>query len=172
LALQVLRERVQRAGAPALGFDAKGKAAFESIPDAMQGSDSGLLLTHDIRLTPADCQGHEASDGLWLMDDFALSNRHEWVCKDGWRDNTSYQSLVDGVSSVQFRYAQVQAGQTRLLQWLPAEAVTDWNAVQGLAVCIQVQTWGATPLAPSRPCAAGTTGLAWRSVATRRHAMP
>ena len=160
--MQLLLQRVQRAGAPELVLDSKGKAALLPLPDSLQGTDHSLSLTHAISLTPADCQGHQASSWSWLMDDFMLSPRQELVCKDSWRGDTSYQALVDGVDSLQFRYAQAIPGTTPQLQWLKAEQVRDWNAVLGVAAVVQVKASAAEPSA----------SLSWRGVATMRHQSP
>ena len=171
-ALQLFRERIQRGAAPELAFDSKGKAAFSAPPSDLQGSDNSLSVAHVRSLTPADCQGHQASDWLWLMDDFMQNTRQELVCKDSWRDNSNYQALVDGVTGVQFRFAQVLPGDTLLMQWLSAEQVSDWRAVVGVASCVQVQTTGAAPMTVSEPCVPQGKGLAWRGVAAMRHNQP
>lgn len=170
--LQSLRQRVQRASAPELVFDSKGKAAYERISNGLQGSDSALTLVHARSLTPADCQGHQASDWIWLADDFMLNTRQELVCKDNWRDNSSYQALVDGVGAVQFLYAQLLPGNSPQLQWLKADEVSNWQAVRGVASCLQVVIAGAAPVASSKPCETSINGLSWRGVAALRHQNP
>ena len=170
--LQLLRERVQRSGAPELVLDSKGKAALAWLPDGLQGSNNGLTLEHARSLTPADCQGHEASDWSWLMDDFMLNTRLELVCKDSWRDNSTYQSLVDGVAAVQFLYAEQLSANPIMMQWRSADQVSDWAAVQGVTSCLQVQETAATPWPSSAPCATGVRGLAWRGVSVLRHHPP
>lgn len=172
LALQWLRERVQRSGAVELSFDSKGKAAFAPLPEVLQGSDRELMLPHARSLTPADCQGHQASDWTWLMDDFMLNTRQELVCKDSWRDVSSYQALVDGVSGLQFQYAQAFAGNPPSMQWLSADQVSDWRAVRGVAICMQVQVGSALPRSPAVACGTTNQGLSWRGVAAVRHPSP
>lgn len=171
-ALNLLRERVQRGAAPELVFDSKGKAALSPPPMDLQGSDNSLSVPQVRSLTPADCQGHQASDWYWLMDDFWLSTRQELVCKDSWRDASAYQALVDGVTALQFRYAQVLPGTPMQMQWLRADQVSDWQAVTAIASCIQVQSDGATLAATSSPCTPVGKGLAWRGVAVMRHQKP
>lgn len=171
-ALNLLRERIQRGAAPELVFDSQGNAAWASAPDNLPSSNSTLSLTHARGLTPADCQGHQASTWFWLIDDFKLSTRQELVCKDSWRSNSTYQALVDGVTALQFRYAQALPGDTGLMQWLSAEQVSDWRAVVGVASCVQVQTAAASLRTASLPCIPQGKGLAWRGVAAMRHNRP
>jgi len=170
--LNLLRERVQRGSAPELIFDSKGKAALSPPPIDLEGSDQSLSVPQVRSLTPADCQGHQASSWYWLMDDFMLSTRQQVVCKDSWRDASIYQALVDGVTALQFRYAQVLPGTPLQMQWLRADQVSDWQAVTANATCIQVQTDGATLAAASSPCTPMGKGLAWRGVAVLRHHKP
>ena len=170
--LNLLRERVQRGAAPELVFDSKGKAALSPPPVDLQGSDQGLSVPQVRSLTPADCQGHQASDWYWLMDDFMLSSRQELVCKDSWRDGSLYQALVDGVTAVQFRYAQPLPGDSLQMQWVSAEQVIDWQTVTGVASCVQVQAEGPPQAAGSSPCIPTAKGLAWRGVAAMRHHSP
>lgn len=171
-ALNLLRERIQRGAAPELSFDSQGNATWVSLPDALRNSNSTLSVTHSRKLTPADCQGHLASTSLWSIDDFKLSTRQELVCKDSWRSNSSYQALVDGVTALQFRYAQALPGDTGLMQWLNADQVSDWHAVVGVASCVQVQSAGVNLQAASLPCTPQSKGLAWRGVAAMRHNQP
>lgn len=81
-AIQLLRERVQRAGAPELSLDAQGMAVLQRLPSTLSGSDTGLQLNQWRSLTPADCQGHEASTLPWLQDDFRRNMQRELNCKD------------------------------------------------------------------------------------------
>lgn len=171
-ALKLLRERIQRGAAPELVFDSQGHAAWASSPDPLPGSNSTLSVLQARSLTPADCQGHQASTWLWLIDDFKLSTRQELVCKDSWRSNSTYQALVDGVTALQFRYAQVLPSDTGLMQWLSADQISDWRAVVGVASCVQVQSAGVHMQAASLPCTPQGKGLAWRGVAAMRHNHP
>jgi type II secretory pathway component PulJ len=168
----VLRERVQRAGAPALLFNSQSQAALATTDVPMTGSDKQLGLLHLRSLTPADCQGHQASSEDWLRDDFKRSTKHEFSCKDSLRDNTSYQALVDGIQRVHFRYAQALPGTPPLLQWRSAAQVTDWQAVRGLEVCVENQTQASLQAPLSAACAASNSlekAVAWRGVASLMH---
>jgi Tfp pilus assembly protein PilW len=172
--LQLLRERVQRAGAPELLL-VKGKARIDTLDNALSGTDDTLSLMHPRSITPADCQGHEASSSWWLLDDFQLS-KQALQCKDSWRDDASLQALVDEVRAFNLRYAQALPGNPPLLQWRRAEEVSDWNAVRGVQVCIQAMVANGPPLAASAACSsnssAATSDLAWRGVAVFRHHTP
>jgi hypothetical protein len=172
MAHHLLRERVYRAAAPELVVDSKGKVGFSGLPDGLQGSDSGLTLDHARSLTPIDCQGHQASDWIWLTDQFMLNTHQEWVCKDNWQDNSSYQALVDGVTSVQFVYAQQLPGQGAQMQWRRADQVSDWRAVRGVGACVQVPMSRTTPMPKSLACSPAETGLSWRGVTAWRHHPP
>ena len=171
--LQLLRERVLRTGAPELLMDIRGKASLEWQANALEGSNNSLSLLHPRSLTPADCQGHEASTWWWLLDDFKLS-KQELQCKDSWRDDTSYQALVDGIGSMEFLYAQVLPGSSPLMQWRKAETVTDWSAVQGVKICIQSSDSksGASSAASCDSSLSKSSTLAWQCVAAMRHHNP
>ena len=172
--LQLLRERVQRAGAPELLL-VKGKARIDTLDNALSGTDDTLSLMHPRSITPADCQGHEASSSWWLLDDFQLS-KQSLQCKDSWRDDASLQALVDEVRAFNLRYAQALPGSPPLLQWRRAEEVSDWNAVRGVQGGIQAMVADGPPLAASAACSsdssAATSDLAWRGVAVFRHHTP
>ena len=101
-AMSVLQERVARAGAPALQFDAHNKVSLLSPTLGLQGSDHTLRLTHHSSLSPSDCLGHQASTLPWIQDDFKRSSRNELSCKDIFRSNTSYHALVDNIDQVNF----------------------------------------------------------------------
>lgn len=175
-ALTLLQERVARAGAPSVQWDAQSKASLLSPSLALQGTDNTLSLTHPTRLTPADCQGHQAATGMWLQDDFKRSSKNELSCKDSLRSNTSYQALVDNISQVGFLYAQALSGSEASMQWRTAATVTDWQAVRGVQVCLQTRIASEYPLKPSQSCSTGqtlgSTALTWRGVAFLRHHQP
>jgi type II secretory pathway component PulJ len=168
--LQLLRERVQRAGAPEL-FLAKGKVRVELLDNALEGTSQSLSLMHPRSLTPADCQGHQASVSWWLLDDFEL-NKKELSCKDSWRDDSTLQGLVEGVNEIEFLYAQAVPGSPAQLQWQHAEDVSNWNTIRGVQVCIQAsQTYG-TGLSDNSACASSSptsSTRSWRGVAVFRH---
>ncbi len=174
-ALALIQMRVSRAGAPALQFDAQGQVSLLSLPASLQGSNSSLSLTHHSSLTPADCQGHQASSLPLIQDDFKRSARYELSCKDTLRSNTSYQALLDNIQQLGFVYAQSLPGAVPQMQWRSANQVSDWQAVRGLQACIQTKQAGASPpatLSCNTELALATPALAWRGVAHLRHAKP
>jgi len=175
-ALTMIQERVAKAGAPTVQWEAQGKASLLSPSAVIQGTDSNLSLTHSSLLTPADCQGHQATTGIWIQDDFKRSSKSELICKDSLRSNTSYQALVDNISQVGFLYAQVLSGPVVQMQWRSAAQVTNWQAVRGVQVCVQTKTLVAYPFNPTPACNTaqmlGTNALAWRGVAFLRHGNP
>lgn len=175
-ALLLVQERVARAGAPLVQFDAQSKASLLKLSTSLQGSDSNLTLTHHSRLTPSDCQGHQASALDWIQDDFKLSTRNELSCKDKLRSNTSYQALVDDITQVSVLYAQALPGPVPLMQWRTANQVSDWQAIRGVQVCVQTKLAQAITYPSTRPCHSGLASkppfLAWRGVAYLQHASP
>ena len=69
-ALALIQARLSRAGAPSLPLDTQGRVSDLSSPAGLQGTDNSLWLNHHSLLTPADCQGHQASSLAWIQDDF------------------------------------------------------------------------------------------------------
>jgi len=174
-ALALIQMRVSRAGAPALQFDTQGQVSVVPLPASLQGSNSSISLTHHSNLTPADCQGHQASSLPLIQDDFKRSTRYELSCKDTLRSNTSYQALLDNIQQLGFMYAQSQPGAVPQMQWRTANQVSDWQAVRGLQACVQTKQAATSP--PStQSCNTGLAlappALAWRGVAHLRHAKP
>jgi hypothetical protein len=175
-ALSVLQERVTRAGAPALQFDAHNKVSLMSPTFSLQGGDHTLSLMHHTNLSPSDCQGHQASTLPWIQDDFKRSTRNELSCKDSFRSNTTYQALVGNIDQVGFLYAEMLPGVEARMQWRSATSVSSWQAVRGVQSCLQTKMagLGAVPASPS--CSSGlpliSPALAWRGVAFLRHAKP
>jgi type II secretory pathway component PulJ len=174
-ALALIQMRVSRAGAPALQFDTQGQVRLLSLPSSLQGSSNSFSLTHHSSLTPADCQGHQASSLPFIQDNFKRSARYELSCKDTLRSNTSYQALLDNIQQLGFVYAQSLPGAVPQMQWRTANQVSDWQAVRGLQACLQTKQAGASPPA-SQACNTGLAlvppALAWRGVAHLRHAKP
>jgi Tfp pilus assembly protein PilW len=173
--LALIQMRVSRAGAPALQFDAQGQASVVPLPASLQGSNSSLSLTHHSSLTPADCQGHQASALPFIQDDFKRSARYELSCKDTLRSNTNYQALLDNIQQLGFVYAQSLPGAVPQMQWRTANQVNDWQAVRGLQACLQTKQAATSPPA-TQSCNTGLAlappALAWRGVAHLRHAKP
>ena len=175
-AMSVLQERVARAGAPALQFDAHNKISLLSPTLGLQGSDQTLRLTHHSSLSPSDCLGHQASTLPWIQDDFKRSSRNELSCKDIFRSNTSYQALVDNIDQVNFLYAEMLPGAEPRMQWRNAASVSNWQAVRGVQTCLHTKLsgLGAVPSSPS--CSSGlpliSPAFSWRGVAFLRHAKP
>ena len=175
-ALSLLQERVARAGAPALQFDAQNKVSLLSPTHSLQGSDHTLSLMHHSSLSPSDCQGHQASTLPWIQDDFKRSTRNELSCKDSFRSNTSYQALVDNIDQVGFLYAEMLPGAELRMQWRSANSISNWQAVRGVQTCFQTKLagLGAVPASPS--CSSGLPLspplLSWRGVAFLRHTKP
>ena len=141
-AMSVLQERVARAGAPALQFDAHNKVSLLSPTLGLQGSDQTLRLTHHSSLSPSDCLGHQASTLPWIQDDFKRSSRNELSCKDIFRSNTSYQALVDNIDQVNFLYAEMLPGAEPRMQWRNAASVSNWQAVRGVQTCLHTKLSG------------------------------
>ena len=176
LTMFVLQERVARAEAPALQFDPQNNVSLVSPTFSLQGSDRTLSLMHHSSLSSSDCQGHQASELLWIQDDFKRSSRNELSCKDSFRGNTTYQALVDNIDQVSFVYAELLPGNEPRMQWRSAGSISNWQAVQGVQTCLQTKLpgLGAVPSSPS--CSTGlplsSPAFAWRGVAFLRHAKP
>lgn len=170
--LGLLRERVHRAGAPELQINSQSQAWLTTTQLSLAGNDKQLGLLHWRSLTPIDCQGHQASVGDWLKDDFKRSTKHELTCKDSLRDNASYQALVDGIQSLHFLYAQTLPGTPSLMQWRSAAQVTDWQAVRGIQVCVENKPQASLTAPLSEPCGGSSSlskAVAWRGVASLFH---
>ena len=175
-ALSLLQERVARAGAPALQFDAQNKAKLLSPTFSLQGFGSTLSLMHHRSLSPSDCQGHQASSLAWIQDEFKRSTRNELSCKDSFRSNTTYQALVDNIDQVGFLYAEILPGAEPRMQWRNANAVANWQGVRGVQTCLQTKLPGLGVLPSSPSCSSGlplsSPSLSWQGVAFLRHAKP
>ena len=173
-ALSLLQERVARAGAPALQFDAQNKAKLLFPTFSLQGVGSTLSLMHHSSLSPSDCQGHQASTLPWIQDEFKRSTRNELSCKDSFRTNTTYQALVDNIDQVGFLYAEVLPGDVPHMQWRNANAVSNWQGVRGVQTCLQTKLPGLGALPASPSCSSGlplsSPALSWQGVAFLRHA--
>ena len=180
-ALQLFRERVQRAGAPELSVDAQGMAVLSRLPVTLSGSDSALQLNQWRSLTPADCQGHEASTLPWLQDDFRRNSQRELSCKDTARSNTTYQALAEQIDDMRLRYAEQTgppgaAPAAQQLQWRSALQVSDWQQVRAVGLCLQIRpdvltiTPGNLSCNTQSPLKNGTS--AWRTVFFLNHAGP
>jgi hypothetical protein len=175
---QLVRERVQRAGASELTLDSQGLATMTHMSLPLTGNDTQLQLLQLRSVTPADCQGHQASTLAWLQDDFRRNSSREFTCKDMARSNATYQALIDQVDDVRFRYAQSIHPNSadpslELMQWRTASQVTDWSAVRAVQLCLQLRTDAITLATPSLSCNKPTLlkngGLAWRSVLHLSH---
>lgn len=180
-AIQLFRERAQRAGAPELSTDNPTAAFLNRMPTYVYGTDTNLQLNHWRSLTPADCQGHEASTFNWAQDDFRRNSQKELTCKDSARSNTTYQTLVDQTEDLRLRYAEriSSAGtdsQSQLLQWRTASQVKDWQQVRAVSVCMQIRSTGATLVPGTLSCntqsALKNGSNAWRAVLYLQHALP
>jgi type II secretory pathway component PulJ len=180
-AMQLFRERVQRAAAPELNLDAQGAAVLTRLPINLSGSDTSLQLNQWRSLTPADCQGHEASTQTWLQDDFRRNSQRELTCKDTARSKTTYQTLAEQIDDLRFRYAERISppgtdATSQQLQWRKASQVSDWQQVRAVSVCLQIRPPGMT-LAPGTLSCNTETELknganAWRAVLLLAHATP
>ena len=180
-AIQLLRERIQRAGAPELALDTQGMAVLRRMPVTLGGSDNTLQLNQWRSLTPADCQGHEASTLTWLQDDFRRNTQREFSCKDTARSNTTYQSLVEQIDDVRLRYAE-RAGppgadpDLQILQWHTASQVNDWQLVRAVGICLQIRPDSVTVTPGNLSCNTQTPlkngASAWRSVFFLSHSNP
>ena len=169
-ALQLLRLRVQRAGAPGLDTDSTGKFKYDNLSKALFGTNNSLSLVHLPSLTPADCLGHESSFMTTIEDYFSFS-KQTLVCKDTAPIDSLTQSLVEGLDGMSFLYAQALPGPA--LQWRTADKVTVWSAVRGVQICLQAQAVGI--LVPSSStCISGlnSPSVSWRGVAAFRHFVP
>ena len=169
-ALQLLRQRVQRAGAPALAMDGTGKYKYDSLSKAILGTPDSLWLVHWTKLTPADCQGHESSD-LSSIEDYFSFSKPALVCKDSAPADSLTQALVEGFDGFSVLYAQVLPGPA--LQWRTADKVTLWSTVRGVQICLQAKVVGiSVPSSTSCISSPATPGLSWRGVAAFRHFAP
>ena len=181
LAIRLVRERAQRAGAPELVTDSQGLASMAYVPVQITGNDTQMQLMQFRSLTPADCQGHQASTLTWLQDDFRRNSSREFTCKDMARSNATYQALIDQVEDVRFRYAQSisfagASPLTERMQWRTAAQVTDWHAVNAVQMCLQVRSGvissGSTSLSCGKSIPLQNGVAAWRSVLQIRHRTP
>jgi len=180
-AIQLLRERVQRAGAPELALDTQGMAMLRRLPVTLGGSDNTLQLNQWRSLTPADCQGHEASTLTWLQDDFRRNTQRELSCKDTARSNTTYQSLVEQIDDVRLRYAERTGPpgadpDLQFLQWRTASQVSDWQQVRAVGLCLQIRPDSVTVTPGNLSCNTQTplknSASAWRAVFFLNHSNP
>jgi len=178
-AIQGVRDRAQRAGAPELKLDSQGFASLAYLPLTVSGNDSQLQLMQFRSLTPADCQGHQASTQYWLQDDFRKNSSSEFTCKDSARSNSTYQALIEQVDEVRFRYAQTMntpgtPAASQRMQWRTAAQVTDWHAIRAVQWCLQVRTNALTLTTLGLSCNKLTPlkngAMAWRSVLQFSHA--
>jgi len=169
-ALQTLRLRVQRAGAPALGVDATGKFKYDSLSKPLLGTTNSVSLVHWAKLTPLDCQGHESSH-LPTIEDYFSYSKPALVCKDTAPEDSLTQALVEGLDGLSLLYAQALPGPS--LQWRTADNVTLWSAVRGVQICVQAKAVGVqVPSATSCISSLNAPALSWRGVAAFTHAMP
>ena len=180
-AIQGVRDRAQRAGAPELNVDSQGFAFLAYLPLTISGNDTQLQLMQFRSVTPADCQGHQASAQYWLQDDYRRNSASEFTCKDIARSNSTYQALIDQVDEVRFRFAQTintsgSDPSAQRMQWRTAAQVTNWNAVRAVQWCMQVRTNTLTLTTHGLSCNKLTPlkngAMAWRSVLQLSHASP
>lgn len=176
-----LRERAMRAGAPALWLNEKNIPVLSGVANRVSGDDKTLQLMHWRSLTPADCQGHEASGLPWSQDDFRRNSTRGLACKDAARSNSSYQTLVEQTDDLRFRYAQRTSSvpldpSLQTMQWLSASQVTDWTAVRAVHLCLQLRGAGVSANPAGVSCSKSTPlvngAMAWRSVLHLTHASP
>jgi Tfp pilus assembly protein PilV len=169
-AMQLLRLRVQRAGAPGLAVDGTGKFKFDTLSTALLGTPNSLSLVHWTKLTPADCQGHESSYLSTIEDAFSFS-KQALVCKDTAPEDSVTQELVEGLDGLSLLYAQALPGPS--LQWRTADKVTLWSAVRGVQICLQAKAVGIqVPSSASCISSLKAPGLSWHGVAAFRHFVP
>lgn len=169
-ALETLRARTQRAGAPLLNTDSKGKFKYDILPEALFGTEQSLSLSHWRQLTPADCQGHEASFMTTIEDSFSL-NKQALVCKDTAPVEGLSQELFEQLDGLHLLYAQAVPGPS--LQWRAADEVTQWQEVRGVQICLHAIARGMSAPASSDCTGAGSTsGQSWRGVAAFSHHAP
>jgi Tfp pilus assembly protein PilV len=169
-AMQLLRLRVQRAGAPGLAVDGTGKFKFDTLSTALLGTPNSLSLVHWTKLTPADCKGHESSYLSTIEDAFSFS-KQALVCKDTAPEDSVTQELVEGLDGLSLLYAQALPGP--YLQWRTADKVTLWSAVRGVQICLQAKAVGIqVPSSASCISSLKAPGLSWHGVAAFRHFVP
>jgi type II secretory pathway component PulJ len=169
-AMQLLRLRVQRAGAPGLAVDGTGKFKFDTLSTALLGTPNSLSLVHWTKLTPADCQGHESSYLSTIEDAFSFS-KQALVCKDTAPEDSVTQELVEGLDGLSLWNAQALPGPS--LQWRTADKVTLWSAVRGVQICLQAKAVGIqVPSSASCISSLKAPGLSWHGVAAFRHFVP
>jgi Tfp pilus assembly protein PilV len=169
-AMQLLRLRVQRAGAPGLAVDGTGKFKFDTLSTALLGTPNSLSLVHWTKLTPADCQGHESSYLSTIEDAFSFS-KQALVCKDTAPEDSVTQEMDEGLDGLSLLYAQALPGPS--LQWRTADKVTLWSAVRGVQICLQAKAVGIqVPSSASCISSLKAPGLSWHGVAAFRHFVP
>jgi len=176
-----LRERAMRAGAPELWVNDKGSPVLNRMTSVVSGDDKSLQLMQFRSLTPADCQGHEASSLDWTQDDFRRNSTKGFACKDAARSTASYQTLTEQTEDVRFRYAQRMGSKGGLtsaqsMQWLSAAEVTDWREVRAVHLCLQIRGAGVNATPTGVSCRQGVPlingAMAWRSVLHLPHSSP
>jgi Tfp pilus assembly protein PilW len=176
-----LRERAMRAGAPELWVNEQNMPVLNGLTNRVRGDDKSLQLMQFRSLTPADCQGHEASHLPWIQDDFRRNNTRGFACKDAARSTSAYQTLVEHTEEVRFLYAQrigikLPDSSAQQMQWLTASQVTDWDAVRAVQMCLQIRGTGVTATAAGKSCHTSSPllngAMAWRSVLQLSHTSP
>ncbi len=176
-----LRERAMRAGAPELLVNEQNMPVLNGMKNRLAGDDKSLQLMQFRSLTPADCQGHEASHLPWIQDDFRRNNTRGFACKDAARSTSNYQTLVEQTDEVRFLYAQRIGSESpdasaQQMQWLKASQVTDWDAVRAVQMCLQIRGTGVSATSAGMSCHTSSPlvngAMAWRSVLQLSHTSP
>jgi hypothetical protein len=176
-----LRERAMRAGAPELRVNEDSVPVLNGITNFVGGDDKSLQLMQFRSLTPADCQGHEASHLAWIHDDFRRNSMRSFACKDAARSSSNYQTLVEQTDAVRFFYAQRIGSKlpevtAQAMQWLTASQVTDWGAVRAVHMCLQIRGTGVSVSSAGVSCNTSAPlvngAMAWRSVLHLPHSSP
>lgn len=176
-----LRERAMRAGAPELKVNEDSVPVLNGLTNFVGGDDKSLQLMQFRSLTPADCQGHEASHLAWIHDDFRRNNTRGFACKDAARSSSNYQTLVEQTDAVRFFYAQridskLPEVTAQQMQWLTASQVTDWGAVRAVHMCLQIRGTGVSVASAGVSCNTSAPlvngAMAWRSVLHLPHSSP
>lgn len=123
--------------------------------DNARGGDS-LQLSHLRSVDASDCQGNQRGTNAWVHNQFqrSTSTVHDFACKDLHAAGSTYQALAEGIEDFQVQLAEVSAD-AHSLQWRTPSAVTNWQRVVAIEVCLRLASPTVHAAAPTnlRGCA-------------------
>ncbi|MCV0438660.1 MAG: PilW family protein [Hydrogenophaga sp.] len=168
-AFRIIGHHMRQAGAQRLLNAGGGRVHFNAVyvgygsaanPHALEGVNAPngpdtLRVSHDIEplITATDCLGNaptkkQQDDGFTTLSNVFSVVNGSLQCAGSAENQTA--SLIQGVEDFQVRYA-VRDSATDTLQY--RDAPVDWNAVEGVMVCLQlVGELGGQPTAPVVGC--------------------